>query len=368
MAKTPCVPDVLPLQGLEWPELVQGLGEANRALARYDGLLRSLPNPAVLLSPIVVNEAVLSSRIEGTQATLDEVLEHDAGMDTPPRRRADIGEINNYRTAVQLAEATLSQRPFSLSLIKQLHQRLMQGVRGRDKAPGEFRNDQNWIGKPGQTIEEARFVPPNPLVMGTALQNWEAYVQSHDDDPLLKAAIAHAQFEIIHPFKDGNGRIGRMLIPLILFTGGALSRPMFYLSAYLEARRDEYYDELRKITEDRRWTAWLKFFLEAVRHQSEENLERAGRIFALYREMHRAFSEITHSQYAAGAVEAFFERPVMRATDFAKAVGFNTRVTANSMLRQLEQAGLIRKLRAGAGRRPAVYALTRLIDIADGRS
>jgi Fic family protein len=363
----PYIPEALPLADIDWPVLIKGLGEANRALARYDGLLRSLPNPAVLLSPIIVNEAVLSSRIEGTQATLDEVLEHDAGLETEPQRQGDIEEVNNYRIAVQLAEAALNDRALSLSLIKELHQRLMQGVRGRDKAPGQFRYDQNWIGMKGQAIDKARFVPPNPMAMAAALENWEQYIQNGDEDPLLKAAIAHAQFEIIHPFKDGNGRIGRMLIPLILFKGGALSRPMFYLSAYLESRRQDYYDHLLAITEQKNWTAWFAFFLEAVRHQAEENLERASNILDLYREMHRSFSDVTHSQYAAAAVEAFFERPIMRAPDFTKTVKFNTRVTANNMLRQLERAGLIQRVREGAGRRSAIYAMTRLIHVADGR-
>lgn len=347
--------------------MISPLGAANRALARYDGLLRSLPNPAVLLSPIIVNEAVLSSRIEGTQATLDEVLEHDAGLEVATQRKGDIEEVNNYRVAVQLAEKALEYRSLSLSLVRELHQRLMRGVRGRDKAPGAFRDDQNWIGKRGQTINQARFVPPNPIVMQEALLNWERFVQSEGVDPLLKAAIAHAQFEIIHPFKDGNGRIGRMLIPLVLFEGHALSRPMFYLSSYLEARREEYYDRLLNISESDDWQGWLEYFLEAVRHQAEENLDQAGRIVELYREMHRAFSDTTHSQYAAGAVEAFFERPVRTATDFTRTVGFNSRVTANTMLRQLEQAGLIRRLREGSGRRPAVFELSQLIEIADGR-
>jgi Fic family protein len=368
MIAKPCIPDALPLDQLNLRAIIGPLGEANRALARYDGLLQSLPNPSVLLSPITTNEAVLSSRIEGTQATLDEVLEHDAGVEVPERRRGDIEEVNNYRVAVQLAEAALIDRGLSLSLVRELHQRLMQGVRGLDKSPGAFRDDQNWIGRRGDPIATARFIPPDPTTMGGALLNWEAYVRTVDEDPLLKAATAHAQFEIIHPFKDGNGRIGRMLIPLILCKEGALSRPMFYLSQYLEANREEYYDRLLSITRTGDWQAWIIFFLGAVTAQAEVNLRRAQRILELYKTMHQRFAEATHSQYAANAVEAFFARPVIRAPDFMDAAGFNHRVTANNMLRQLVDADLIQKVRAGRGRQPAIYAMAQLIAIADGRA
>lgn len=368
MIAKPCIPKALPLDQLNLRAIIRPLGEANRALARYDGLLQSLPNPSVLLSPITTNEAVLSSRIEGTQATLDEVLEHDAGVEVPERRRGDIEEVNNYRVAVQLAEAALIDRGLSLSLVRELHQRLMQGVRGLDKNPGAFRDDQNWIGRRGDPIETARFIPPDPITMGGALLNWEAYVRTVDEDPLLKAATAHAQFEIIHPFKDGNGRIGRMLIPLILCKENALSRPMFYLSQYLEANREEYYDRLLSITKTGDWQAWITFFLGAVAAQAEVNLRRAQRILELYKTMHQRFAEATHSQYAASAVEAFFARPVIRAPDFMEAAGFNHRVTANNMLRQLEDADLIQKVRVGRGRQPAIYAMAQLIAIADGRA
>lgn len=367
MAKTPCVPDDLPLADLDWRKLLPLVGRANAALARYDGMLQTLPDPGVLLSPITVNEAVLSSRIEGTQATLDEVLEYEAGMTTPEARRGDIEEVSNYRVAVRIAEAALAERPLSLSLVKGVHQRLMDGVRGRDKAPGAFRADQNWIGRPGDPIERARFVPPSPIVLPQALEHWEAYLGRTDDDPVVQAAVAHAQFEILHPFKDGNGRIGRMLIPLVLYQRRALSRPMFYLSEYLEAHRDEYYDRLLAITDEGAWQGWVEFFLKAVTAQAEGNLAKVREIRDLYEDMRRRFVELTHSQFAVGAVDAFFARPVISASDFRELAGFNTRVTANAMLRQLEAEGLIRRLREGAGPTPAIYALPQLINITEGR-
>lgn len=366
MSKSPCVPDDLP-PDLDWRGLAKFVGKGNAAIARYDGMLQSLPNPAVLLSPITVNEAVLSSRIEGTQATLDQVLEYDAGLEGAERRRGDIEEVSNYRIAVQIAEQALEDRPLSLSLIREVHQRLMQGVRGRDKDPGKFREDQNWIGRPGDTIERARFIPPSPLVLPAALGAWEAFVQSDSEDPVVQAAIAHAQFEILHPFKDGNGRIGRMIIPLLLYQRRALSAPMFYLSEYLEAHRDEYYDRLLAITDQGDWQGWMEFFIDAVAIQAEVNFSKARSIQDLYQRMRTAFAEVTKSPNAHRAVDAFFKRPILAAPTFFAEGEFNNRVTANNTLQRLVDARLIERIREGAGQRPAVYALTQLIDIADGR-
>ena len=368
MSADPCIPHDLPITDLDWRRMLPLIGRANAALARYDGMLQTLPNPAVLLSPITVNEAVLSSRIEGTQATLDEVLEFDAGIISAETRHGDIEEVSNYRTAVGIAESELEHRPLSLSLIKSVHQRLMQGVRGRDKEPGAFRTDQNWIGRPGDPIERARFVPPSPIVLLSSLQQWEKYIQSAEDDPIVQTAVAHAQFEILHPFKDGNGRIGRMLIPLLLHQRSALSRPMFYLSEYLEARRDMYYDALLSITEGQGWGGWLEFFSQAVTQQAEANLARVRSIRDLYEETRRRFVEVTHSQFAMAAVDVFFMRPVISGPDFSKMAAFNNRITANGMLRQLESAGVIKRLRDGSGRVAAIYALPQLINIAEGHA
>lgn len=309
----------------------------------------------------------MSSKIEGTQATLDEVLEADAGLITSESRRGDIEEITNYRTAVKNAEQALAERPLSLSFIKAIHQQLLQGVRGRDKTPGAFREDQNWIGRFGDPIEKARFVPPNPVVLKTGLTDWETYIAREDEDPILQTAIAHAQFEILHPFKDGNGRIGRMLIPLILYQRKALSRPMFYMSEYLEEHRREYYDRLLYVTDNADWHGWIKFFLDAMVVQAEANLNKVREIRDLYEETRRRVVEITHSQFAMGAVDSLFSQPIISATTFASKSGFTNRVTANNMLRQLEANGIIRRVREGSGRTPAVYALPHLINIAEGR-
>lgn len=363
----PCIPDRLPLTNLNWRVLLPLVGRANGCLARYDGMLQTLPNPTVLLSPITANEAVISSKIEGTQATLDDIFEADAGLVMAEARRDDIEEIRNYRQAVLIAEGALADRPLSLSLIREIHQRLLQGVRGRDKEPGRFRTDQNWIGRHGDTIDRARFVPPSPIILVQELEHWEAYIGDGDEDPVLQTAIAHAQFEILHPFKDGNGRIGRMLIPLILFQRRALSSPMFYMSEYLEANRQEYYDRLLAITDDGDWHGWLMFFINGMIYQAEENLRKVKAARDLYEELQSRVVEITHSQYSRGAVDAFFRMPMINAPAFAKMVGFNNRVTANGMLRQLETHGVITKIREGSGRTPAVYALPELINLTEGR-
>jgi Fic family protein len=320
------------------------------------------------LSPITANEAVLSSKIEGTQATLDEVLEAEAGLITSESRRGDIEEITNYRLAVRDAELALEERPLSLSLVKSVHQQLLKGVRGRDKTPGAFREDQNWIGRYGDPIHKARFVPPNPIVLRTELDEWERYIAREDEDPILQTAIAHAQFEILHPFKDGNGRIGRMLIPLILYQRRALSRPMFYMSEYLESNRSEYYDRLFFVTENGDWHGWITFFLKAVVIQAEANLDKVRKIRDLYEETKRRVVEITHSQFAMGAVDTLFSQPIISGTVFSKKAGFLNRVTANNMLRHLESEGVIQRVREGSGRTPAIYALPQLINIAEGRT
>jgi Fic family protein len=364
---TPCIPPSLPVQNLDWQSLLPLVGRANSCLARYDGMLQTLPNPSVLLSPITANEAVLSSKIEGTQATLDEVLEADAGLVTAEARKGDIEEISNYRDAVREAENALADRPLSLSLIRQVHQRLLQGVRGRDKEPGRFRQDQNWIGRYGDKIERARFIPPSPLILEQELDHWVNYINRTDQDPLLQTAIAHAQFEIIHPFKDGNGRIGRMLIPLILYKRNALSRPMFYMSEYLESHRQEYYDCLLAITGNQDWEGWLNFFLSGLISQAEDNLQKVKGIRDLYDATQRKIIEITHSQYSMATVDAFFKQPILSGTAFAKSAGFNNRVTANNMLKQLEAENVIKRIKDGSGRTPAVYALPELINLAEGR-
>lgn len=362
----PYVPGALPLTDLDYRLLLPLVGQANAALARYDGLLQGIPNPAVMLSPLTTQEAVLSSKIEGTQATVDEVLEQEAGLIKEGEKYKDIQEISNYREALYSAREYLQKYPIRLSFVRELHRILLSSVRGQDKTPGEFRKDQNWIGRYGCTMEQATFVPPNPLQLPDYLQAWEQYLDSDDVDFLLQTAVMHAQFELLHPFKDGNGRIGRILIPLFLYQKKTLSQPMFYLSEYLESHRDEYYARLKAISAEGDWNGWVAFFLQAVTLQAQQNSERVVAIKALYEEMKLAIHEITRSQFTVHVLDAVFDRPIFSTTDLIARTQIR-KPTAMSLIRQLKAAGILQELRAGAGRRPSVLCFPRLLNIAEGR-
>lgn len=366
----PYEPNALPLIDLDYRLLLPLVGQANAALARYDGLLQGIPNPAVMLSPLTTQEAVLSSKIEGTQATVDEVLEQEAGMLKEGEKFQDIQEITNYRKALYSAREYLKDYPIRLSFVRELHRILMSSVRGQDKTPGEFRLDQNWIGKHNCTMEQATFVPPNPLQLPDHLQAWESYMDGADMDSLLQTAVVHAQFELLHPFKDGNGRIGRILIPLFLYQKRALSQPMFYLSEYLENHREDYYERLKAISVDGDWNGWIAFFLQAIVTQAGQNSARVTAIQALYEEMKLAIQEATHSQYTVHVLDAIFSKPIFRSSDLTaqlnKEFGVHEKTTPG-LLRQMRDAGILRELEAGSGRRPATLCFPRLVNLAEGR-
>ncbi len=362
----PYVPLSLPRSDWDYARLIQKVGPANAALARYDGLLQSVINPSVMLSPLTNREAVLSSKIEGTQATVDEVLKYEAGIDFGGEKAQDIQEIVNYRKALVLATEVLAERPITLSLIRQMHATLMDSVRGSNKTPGAFRVDQNWIGPVGCTIEQATFVPPSPLQLLDHLQSWESYLLVKEFDPLVQAAVVHAQFELIHPFKDGNGRIGRLLIPLFLYQKRTLASPIFYLSDYLENNRDLYYARLRGISQDSDWTSWIEFFLDAIVEQSRSSTERVRNILALYERMKRQITELTRSQHAIQVLDALFDCPVFQSSDFVQRTGI-PKQTAFPFLRKLKEVGILHTLREQSGRRSAILAFRDLLNCAEGR-
>jgi Fic family protein len=362
----PYVPDKLPLENLDVSRLISKVGPANAAIARYDGLLQSVVNPSVMLSPLTQREAVLSSKIEGTQATVDEVLEYEAGIEFDPDKTNDIKEVVNYRRTLTLASASLADRPITLSLIKQMHGILMDSVRGAEKSPGQFRIEQNWIGASDSTIETAKFVPPDPLQLPNHLEAFEQYICIDDIDTLIQCAIVHAQFEILHPFKDGNGRIGRLLIPLFLFQKQTLASPMFYLSEYLEEHREQYYQRLRAIGSEGGWTAWVDFFLEAIEKQALANSERVKGILNLYNEMKTRVTDVTHSQYSPAILDAIFDRPIFHTADFIQRSQI-PRPTAAVVLKKLKDAGILTAIREASGSRPAVLAFGELVNQAEGR-
>jgi len=358
----------LPREGLDWRALVPAIGRATRAIAHYDGILLGLLDPAVLLSPLTTQEAVLSSKIEGTQATLGEVLRFEAGE--PPasaQRREDIHEILNYRKALREAENALKKRPFSLALLKRLHAVLLESVRGRDKTPGEYRSARVWIGAPGTPIEAARFVPPEPAQVPKLLANLETYWRSEELDPLVQLALIHAQFEIIHPFRDGNGRIGRMLIPVFLCEKRLLGRPMFYLSQYLDTHRAEYISRLRDLNGPQTWNAWVAFFLRALVAQAETNSRKARGILALYERLKAKAIALTRSEYAVPLLDRLFAQPVFASSDLFGQADLPTKPAVTKLLTQLREAGILRQLRPPSGRRPQVLALHELVNLCEGK-
>jgi len=354
-----------PPAALDWSRLIPLLGPA--AVARYDGMLAAVPNPAVLLSPLTTQEAVLSSRIEGTQATMGEVLEFEAGREAAsPELREDIHEVLNYRAAMREAERLLATLPLSQRVIRDMHRVLLDGVRGANKSPGDYRRIPNWIGPVGCTMSQARFVPIGADKLPNGMSRWERYAHEDAPDRLVQLAILHAEFEALHPFLDGNGRLGRMLVPLFLWQRGLIGQPMFYISALLEARRDEYYERLLAVSRDDDWTGWCCFFIEAIRVQAEDNLARAKAILGLYENLKRRMPDLTRSQYAIRALDWIFEHPIFSASDFVKSAGIPT-PTAQRFLGVLQKGHILRVVAPSSGRRAAILALPALLNIAEGR-
>lgn len=358
-----------PPDDIDWSRLVPLIGTANRALARYDGLVAAIPNASVLLSPLTTQEAVLSSKIEGTNVTMSEVLEIEAGGDTggiSQPKRDDAEEIRNYRTALRRTASVLEERPLSLHLLRAAHALLMDGVRGRDKGPGAFREEQNWIGPSGCPINQAKFVPIPQEHLLSGLDAWAAYVSSEaEPDPLVQLAITHLEFEALHPFKDGNGRLGRMVIPLFLFARKLLRGPNFYMSGYLESRREEYVERMRAVSRDGAWTEWCEFFLKGVIEQASTNQAKADAILKLHQRVSKDVPGLLHSQFAGNAVDFIFAHPVFASALFTNRSGI-PQPSALRFLPLLRDGGILTVVRERSGRRPAIYAFRELLNIAEG--
>jgi len=360
----PYVPQPLPLKNMDWTLFIELIGKANAALARFDGVIRGITNPFVLLSPLSTNEAVLSSKMEGTQATLQEVLFYEALPSADDPKTADIQEIINYRKALAFAVENMKKRPINLNLIKDLHERLMDSVRGANKRPGKFRTEQNWIGPYGAPIEAAYYIPPEPSRIIDDLSNFERYIHFNERDKLVQLAVVHAQFEIIHPFMDGNGRLGRMLIPLFLYGNGLLAHPCFYMSEYLEINRDEYNQGLRNISNNGDWNTWITFFMKAVISQADANSQKAMLIIQLYEEMKREIYKLA-STFSLPALDTLFEFPIFSSPDFVKYSQI-PRASAARLLKNMTQKKLLDVIQEGKGKRPTVYRFDRLLLILTG--
>ncbi|SFL66109.1 Fic family protein [Desulfomicrobium norvegicum] len=357
-----------PPKRLEWDRLIPLLGSTSAALARYDGILNAIPNATVLLSPMMTQEAVLTSRIEGTQATMGEVLEFEAGIkpkDRVAERTADIQEVLNYRKAMHRAVELMDDLPLCQRVLKEAHSVLMKGVRGKSKSPGEYRKVPNWIGSYGCSIEEAKYVPISADKLPEAMGRWEQFIHADYQDRLVQLAILHAEFEALHPFLDGNGRLGRMFVPLYLCSINLLQRPMFYISAYLEARRDEYYERLLAVSRVGDWTGWCQFFLEALQSQAEENLRKAKAILVLYEQSLDRALELIRSQHAKKAMDFIFSRPIFSSSSFNNESGI-PKATAIRILKVLRDNDFFMILEEQVGSKPAVLGYEALLVITEG--
>lgn len=355
-----------PPDNLRWEALIPLVGPANAGLARYDGLLQAIPNPQVLLAPLTMQEAVLSSRIEGTQATASEVFEFEADEQRyAGEHRQDIAEVLNYRRALSAAVKKLQELPLSQRMLLEGHRKLMSDVRGANKAPGEYRRIQNWIGPPGCSVETARYVPPGPHLLGDLMSGWERYIHGEALDRLVQLAIVHAEFESLHPFLDGNGRLGRMIIPLFLVEKGLLSSPNFYMSAYFEQDKQAYYDALLAVSATGDWTGWCRYFLQAVIAQSADNERRAHAILSLYTSMKERVVRLTHSQHAIQALDFIFQSPTFASSGFVARAGIPG-PTASRILRLLREERILHVVRESAGRSPAILVFRELLNCAEG--
>jgi Fic family protein len=330
----------------DW-ELTGVLSEADRALSELAGLGRSMPNPHLLIGPFVRREAVLSSRIEGTQADLADLYAYEAGrlplpgVEAAPSE-ADVREVLNYVNALEYGLQRLETLPVSLRLMRELHERLLAGVRGERATPGEFRRWQNWIGAPGCTLNEATFVPPPVVQMEESLDALETYLHSQDVyPPLIRLAFIHYQFEAIHPFVDGNGRIGRLLLSLLLVQWQLLPLPLLYLSAYFHRHRQSYYDLLLGVSERGDWRAWLLFFLRGVAEQARDAVERARRLQDLREEWHRRLAQARTSALTLRLVDLLFISPILTISQAQRLLKVGSYHSARKHMEKLVSAGIL---------------------------
>lgn len=355
------VPNPLPPK-IDWDEaLVSSISSADIALGTLSGLGETLPNPHLLIYPFIRREAVLSSRIEGTQSSLSDLLIFEA---TNVEKQRDVKEVQNYVRAMEYGLKRLNELPLSLRFIRELHGTLMEGVRGEHATPGEFRQSQNWIGTSGATLNEATFVPPPVAEMQECLNHLEKFLHANTRlPPLVQSALVHYQFETIHPFLDGNGRIGRLLSTLLLCQRKVLSKPLLYLSAFFEKHRQEYYELLLKVSSSGAWREWIEFFLTAVAEQSGDAVSRSRRLLDLL----RAYSQVVRDKHlpptAIQLVELIFMKPVLNiktAQEYLK-VSYPSAQNAISLL---AEAGILTEI---TGRkRDKAYAANEVIKVLDG--
>ena len=351
------VPDPLPRDVELSSSVIYRLDEASRAVGTLAGAGETVPNPHLLIRPFIRREAVLSSRIEGTQASISDLLLYEASGQRGAR--GDVAEVANYVRALEDGIRLLDELPISLRLVNQMHSVLMRGVRGADRRPGELRTSQIWIGSAGTPIEEARYIPPPANLLRDLLADWELFVNDRAKvPPLVKCALMHYQFEAIHPYPDGNGRIGRLLVVLFLCASKILETPLLYLSAYFERDREEYYSQLLQVSLTGNWEPWLVYFLDGVAEQARDSLVRTRRVRALVDRHRRLLQDRRESGNALRLLDELSASPFMNAPYAARLLGV-TNAGARGILGRLVAAGILEE---SPGSWPRLYVARELLD------
>jgi Fic family protein len=357
------VPAPLPPKLAYGPSLVAALSEADRALGELAGLGRTLPNPYLLTRPFLRREAVLSSRIEGTRASLVDLFAFEAEppLFGEPERTDDVQEVRNYVRALEHGMARLEDLPISQRLLREMHAVLMEGVRGQQRDPGEFRRILNWIGPPGARLEEATYVPPPPAEIPTALSELELYIHGDTElPPLLDIALVHYQFEAIHPFLDGNGRIGRLLITLMLIERDLLPDPLLYLSASFERHRGAYFDHLLAVSQKGVWEEWLLFYLRGVSVEARDASLRAAKLFELHETYRERFQREGARPNLLAAVNHLFANPVTSIRELSDVLGVSFEASRR-LVSSLEERGVLEEITGR--RRNRLYAAREIVEV-----
>lgn len=355
--------DQFPPKKLDYEYFVNELLNATAALARYDQMLKNMHNNEILLAPLRNQEAVISSRMEGTISTMDEIMQYQADVenDEPENSdvRSDIIETYLYQMALRNAQRGMQDGyEISSSLIKMIHQELLRLGRGALKSPGEFKSEQNYLAD--KFKKNILFIPISPEKLQDGIDTLLNYINKSEDPILIKTALMHLEFEALHPFQDGNGRIGRMLITLLLWRAGVISAPHFYISGYLEENKDEYIDTMRSVSETGNWNQWCAFFLKAVAAQANSNLIIAEKIQALYDDMKNQFSQILQSKWSVQVLDFVFTNPVFRNNKFTSQSGIPV-ATAAKFTKRLVDSNLLRTVYPGSGRKAALYSFEPLM-------
>jgi len=352
-----------PPTNIHYDFFIDELLHATETIARYDQMIKNMHNSELLLAPLRNQEAVLSSRIEGTISTVDEILQYEAniGGGVSENTRQDVLETILYQRALKNAQYTLEDGySFSEHFILQIHQQLLSLGRGATKSPGEFKKTQNFLAD--RSIQKIQFIPISPEKLNDGLQTLFNYIDTKNTPPLIKTGIVHLEFEALHPFQDGNGRIGRMLITLLLWKLGVLSQPYFYISGYFEEHKDEYIEVMRNVSKNNDWNSWIKFFLVATQQQATKNLIVAERIQNLYEETKIAFTNLLSSKWIITVIDFIFTHPFFRNNTFVKTTQIPV-ATATGIIKKLTESGYLSQKETYSGRKPALYVFEPLMQL-----